>query len=1002
MIQKYSVLGSCIAASAMLFWSSHGYAAGNTPMPPGPGAAPSAPNAASPQQEKWPTSFDIRGAQHAVFNFEVGAPGKITINIQSQGDPVSRFLVKPSGEPLFINNPASFEYVVTAADLSKGTQWKVDIYLAPGSPVQGRATFNPNGRASGGITILHPAAGNASQAGSGAPQNVISAPGSAAARVTDQAPPLAPVAFARPMLARRMGELTTTPIQVAGRFERVQQAPINHRPFTLADVFDLQSGKPLFTVDENTGELPLPHENTGPLPLPHGGKITVYRGAQSDANELQRRGMNTFRVGRGGSFRLGTEAGKQVVTVPRSDGTSVTVPAEVFLREINSYEQGLNAHGISLRDSGTGKIASTPRTLTVSRLRVDALRIKQQHVDHDMRIVKGVAPKSWGREDIFQLHQKAMNHIPLVLRGPNNRLVSAALPASAGRGVPHAASGNRSAAGTRSDQLGARVNQPLGNAPAAVADMMQKCAFDQNESNQPDGGAAGDVVTVNVTRYDPGACIVAMTDAQGRQVDVPSVNQVGPTRLSVTVPQGLQGMGAITLRSRTTPAIVSVPFFIGPECSLESVYPSTGMADTDVMLKVRRFKNCDLHFADMLGGKTDVSYSAVDGETVKTKVPNFSIGNDRIEAAKHPAKPGELTRVSSTLDFTIQRTVADQNGNVPPPDYFAQGLKPFERKYEWLQQYGDPSSFAVDVFAKLAIYSDGKTAQKGRPAGGDQGDNQVIFMGEGGATGWLFNYSADIVKADAIASVPTATSKDSKMRVNFLLTAGPTHYIVYQWKKNKDKDKDDAASSAQNICPDDQKVGGKCCDDIKPDKTCADDGAAFTAQIKYEHEYTLLNVDQSVETEFAVGPVPMVARFGFQGNAGAHVNFALSPLQAIGQVTPHVHTNVYGECGVSILFATAGVGADLTLADVKLDAAGMVYLDFGQMALVANMYVNYDYDLLDGTVYVFIDGFGHRVKQTVFDINELASQVSGQNLVFKGSNYLMAPQTYTMPLLSGS
>lgn len=283
------------------------------------------------------------------------------------------------------------------------------------------------------------------------------------------------------------------------------------------------------------------------------------------------------------------------------------------------------------------------------------------------------------------------------------------------------------------------------------------------------------------------------------------------------------------------------------------------------------------------------------------------------------------------------------------------------------------------------------------------GDNQVIFFGEGKATGWLFNYSADIIDAQALVSVPTATSEDSKLRANFRITTGdPKHpVIMYQWHKNKAKDKEDGAPDAQNSCPADQMVGGKCCDDIKPDGTCADDGMAVEAQIKYNPKpYKLLNVDQSVSTEFPLGPVWMVARFGFQGTAEASVKFAVSPLQAIGQIKPHAFVKVYGECGVDLFFANAGVGVDMLLADVTIDGSGQVYLDFGQMALVATMYVDYDYDFLDGSVYVFVDGFGFRVKQTLFDINEVASQVSGQNFLFKGHNYLVAPITHTLPLLS--
>jgi hypothetical protein len=91
----------------------------------------------------------------------------------------------------------------------------------------------------------------------------------------------------------------------------------------------------------------------------------------------------------------------------------------------------------------------------------------------------------------------------------------------------------------------------------------------------------------------------------------------------------------------------------------------------------------------------------------------------------------------------------------------------------------------------------------------------------------------------------------------------------------------------------------------------------------------------------------------------------------------------------------------MVLANAELDAAGQVYLDFGQMALVSQMYVYFDYDFLDGNVYVFVDGFGQRLQQDIFNINDVASQATGVNLVFKGHSYLLAPQIAAYPLLGG-
>lgn len=978
MVRINAFFRNAVAASLLILWSAQTFSAGEFSPSPLRGRANFTPDKkilpppqAQPVQEKWPALFDIKGAQHAVFNFTLSTPGKIIVSVQSQGDPVVRFLVKPSGEPLFINSAAPFEYAVTAEDISKGPQWKVDIYLPPQKTAQGNAAINPNWHANGSINIQHPPADiKNAQAAPGMPA-ITGTPGSAAARATEQPLTEAPAAFSSIlMLPRRQGavELTPKPVDINSRFVSAQRSPIQHQPFKLEEVFDIQTGKPIFSVNELNGE----------LQLPHAPKVSVSHAVQSDIEVLRYRGVNTFTFARGGVFRLKTESGRQVVTIPRKDGNAITVPAEVFLREVNAYERSLNTHGITMRDSQTGKISATPRTITVSKLSVNVSLLKQQYLDNDRKLIKGVTVKPWDSTDIFSRHKNALDHIPPARLGSNNRLISALLPAGVKLGKSRFA--NMANAAARTQDVTRVAN-------SAITDKLQKCALVQGASNQPDGGVSGDVVTINIAKYDANACIVSFEDGAGKMVDM-AVTQVSPTQLKVTVPSGLKnGTGSIVLRAKTTPYRDSAPFYLGSACSIESVYPQRGMADIELVLKVGRFKNCDLMFTDLTSAHSPVAYTVVDDQTIKTKVPGFTIGNDKIEAAKHRDSTGNQQPVSSSLAFSILRTVVDQNGNAPPPDYFSQGIKPFKRIYEWDQPYGDPSSFAVDVFANSSIFSDGSA-----------GDNKVMFQAKGGAKGTLFNNTAEIISASADAGIPTATSNDSKMRVNFRMQAGGQTF--YTWKKNQDKD-NGTSEASQNSCEENQKVGGKCCDDIKPDKTCGDDGFALQVQIKYDHDYQMPPVDYAVSTNFAIGPVPMVARFGFHGDAGTRVRFALSPLQAIGQIKPYVHTAVYGECGAEAVFVTVGVGVDMVLANMELDAVGMAYLDFGQMALATSMYVNLDYDFLDGNVYAFADAFGGRVKYDIFNINEIASQATGMNLVFKGHSYLLAPQTLTYPLLGG-
>ena len=114
-----------------------------------------------------------------------------------------------------------------------------------------------------------------------------------------------------------------------------------------------------------------------------------------------------------------------------------------------------------------------------------------------------------------------------------------------------------------------------------------------------------------------------------------------------------------------------------------------------------------------------------------------------------------------------------------------------------------------------------------------------------------------------------------------------------------------------------------------------------------------------------------------------------------------MHSSVYAECMVYVFAADAGVGVDMVLANVELDAAAAVYLDFGQMAIKNDFYVYADYKFLDGEIYVFVDTFtSAKWRQNLFNINDWMTQNGADVSWLKGQKYLVAPISLPVPLLA--
>jgi hypothetical protein len=197
---------SVLAASALLFCPAQALAA-KAAAPhalPGERPAPAQKEVSAPaQKDLLQAPYDLNAGQHAVYDFTADAPGKLTFTLQSQGMPVMLTLVKPGGERVVLTNSTPLEYTVTADDLGKGKQWKLDVYLAAKNSPQAAAGIVPKLHASGSIAI---------QASTAATPNVrLAAGASVAARAGDLPPRVAPAALAQTAQANRNRDLSPAP-----------------------------------------------------------------------------------------------------------------------------------------------------------------------------------------------------------------------------------------------------------------------------------------------------------------------------------------------------------------------------------------------------------------------------------------------------------------------------------------------------------------------------------------------------------------------------------------------------------------------------------------------------------------------------------------------------------------------------------------------------------------------------------------------------------------------
>lgn len=881
-------------------------------------------------QETLQQNFSVSPQKPVSVNFYATTPGPMVIDLNFRGAPVAVYLRTSTGQILASVNssqPAGrLSYTFTTADFQKGYVFNLALASA--------------GTAEGGFKAVYPQVNRAllSQQQSRAVGG--QQPPAASQQQVVQRTAHVPLRYTNPRLAAVINSklLTKAPVNLNQKIVSAGRQQLPFRPFTMEEVFDLQTGKPLFAhnIDERTGELILPPQL----------RTNVTVGKLLGAQDLQQKGFSAVQLKTPGAVRFGKlNPGlltlKSRISIPRRDGMVSEAGVEDYLRELNDFEQQLNAVGQTLRDPQTGKIKTQTGVTTIGKLQRNEALLQQQLQKSRRLFDARTVYRPWSAVDLKGMEQRALAATPKRLLVPRNTWKD--LPP----GVFKAPAGVVLAPAASAAAKGAAV--------VAYPDCYLRSAA-------PDKGVVG--MEVVLQGHNLAGCQIYAYGSSHIRLSVPST-PVDNTAVKVKIPQMPEGL---------------VKFFAerpgGTPQPLVSPTPATPSSVSN-------------------GAKSGLNNLALQSPAAQ-QAQTAIVGKASAETQQRPglASPAHAAaeirgtvssgntgaEVQNAIPFEIVKNVYASSGGTPgsepPPDYFSRDLQPFKRALVWGENYGDPSSFAVGLKTEFSIYSDG---------GAD--DNLVRFKGYGGAIGTLFNNDVEIIAAKGDISIPTGNTKnDNDLRANFRITAAGSD--IYKWGKNRNQQ----TGTEQNDCAaEDKDVTGKCCSQKDSSGKCSDDGMVVQVRFEYKKHYELARVDYSAETHFSLGPVPMVARFGFRGEAGADLHAVVSPLQVIGKVTPYVKTSVYGECGVDLWFAEGGVGVSMTMLNLTVDAAGQAYINFGTLRFDVDAYVYLTYDALSGYVYAYVDAFGHRWSWDIANWDG-----------FKGNIYLLPVQKFSYPLFPGA
>lgn len=114
------------------------------------------------------------------------------------------------------------------------------------------------------------------------------------------------------------------------------------------------------------------------------------------------------------------------------------------------------------------------------------------------------------------------------------------------------------------------------------------------------------------------------------------------------------------------------------------------------------------------------------------------------------------------------------------------------------------------------------------------------------------------------------------------------------------------------------------------------------------------SVDFGVDYRFAIGPVPMRGRVGFQGGIGIKYGFQVVPIQIGAYAVPFAYTNAYAQVGADIGIAGAGVGGELILLSEAFTIKGVAAFTYeDEPALTLELVGENDLQALAGRLYAY-------------------------------------------------
>ncbi len=772
------------------------------------------------------------------------------------------------------------------------------------------ATISGNGNAAGTVRVISPKADLARL--EAARKTAISAqkyqPPKAAAAPLSNVQSFAQAARLRAPVElpqRSTKQLTTAQLNLDTAFIRDLHPKVTHKPFTLEEVFDIKTGRPFYAsfMDENTGRL----KSAKKKPVKWSQPVSIQT--------LQRLSLPGIAVKHGTPVRLGKIdqgplTAKSKLVFPRGDGSVIEVGADSYMRELNELEASLNNEGKSLREAN-GRLPSAPRVVSMGKL--PAGQIKKQ----------GFSSTGVNKTGTLR---------PMASQKPS---ATARMPS----GPPKVLT------------MYSPYKEWKSAAPAAEDAL---CTI----TSAPEGELRGKDVLIGV-KNAADTCVVEFYDK--RNIPLPAAYSRDGDNLKVKVPTNMfEGMGALVVKSRLTQmaspkpdgtlakSAHAYPFYAGEACSVDAVEPPIGATGVNIKLTGGRFEGCQFSFVDSGGRHVDADKATLPTGMVAFKGPDhvyvkipsgLNPGISKVERS-HGGSGALVTRLpalNTGKTLNTAQNVAHMGGNQQikysqqhiehnnsveirsypvgtPSEFFVQNITEFNEVSEpYSESFGDPSTFAVSLNLNSSLSS----------SGGEQENARLKFVGDASVTGTVFKSTAEIIGSHAEASIPSGTSKDGLLRSNIRITA--------------------AGVDVYNVS--DERY----------------------TEISLKRDFPIAGVDYSQKVYFSLGPIPMSARFGFSGTAGMEVDFKVTPLSVSALASPYVRTTAYGECGIDLVIASAGVGAELTLLNLQLDNKATAGFNFATNKIDTDFSSTLTITTLAGSVYAYVETFWDTYEWEIFN-----------------------------------